>query len=188
MRSGLLVVAFRKAGDEVLEDVAHVVGGDFRGRHVGLGGIEVGNHLIENVALLHRRDLILELHLLKDVSHVLGKAVQVVAEIRGDVLRIGEKRLERELRRVVEIVARGGLEERVLHLKMLLGGILLLDLGMRRQKAVVKALHDCHRQDHEAVFMRLVEPGQGIGDVPENVRLFLYRLAGIESFCSLRHA
>ena len=81
MSSGLFVVAFRKAGDKVLEDVAHVVGGDLLGRHVGLGGIEVGYHLIENAALLHRRDLILELHLLKDVSHIFRKAVQVVAEV-----------------------------------------------------------------------------------------------------------
>ena len=173
MGSGLFVVAFGEAGDKVFEDVAHVIRRHLLGRHVGLGGIEIGDHLVENATFFHRRDLILKLHLLQHVAHVLRKAVQVVAEVGGDVLRIGEKRLESELGNVVEIVARRRLEKRLLHLKMLLRGIFLLHLGVCRQKTVVKTLHHRHRQNHKAVFMRLVKSRQRVGHIPQNIGLLL---------------
>ena len=179
MGSGLFVVTFGKAGDEVFEDVAHVVCRHLLRRHVGLCGIEVRDHLIENAAFLHRRYLIFELHLLKDIAHVLRKAVQVVAEVGGDVLRVGKERLKSKLGSVVEIVTRRRLEKCLLHLKMLLRSIFLLHLGVCRQKAVVKTLHHRHRQNHKTIFMRLVKPRKRISHIPQDIGLLLNGLPRI---------
>ena len=176
VRARVLVVGLGEALDEVLEDVAHVHRGDLVGRHVRLGLAEVADYLVEQrgVRVGQTLDLVGELHTGQDVLDVLGEAVDVVAEVVLDVFRVGLQGLERELGRVVEGEARGVAEEPVLD-----GKVLVLLVGgedgvVGGRQAVVEALDHRHGQDDQAVLVGLVGAAQGIGHAPDERGLLLY--------------
>ena len=46
-------------------------------------------------------------------------------------------------------------------------------LIMCREQAVMETLNDCHRQDNQSVFVRLIGTKEGIRHIPNQIRLFL---------------
>ena len=112
--------------------------------------------------------VVAELHLLHDTT------IDICAEIVFDVLRVRPQCLKGELAGIEEVVAGGRLEEAVLHgefLDFFIGGQHVVVLF---QQAVVEPFDKRHRQDDETVFMGLVGPVEGIGDIPDDGRFFLY--------------
>ena len=84
----LLVVTFRKPLHQILEHIPHVHCRDFIRVHIGFFGAEVDNHLIEQSRLRHPFDLILELHLFKNIQHIFREPVDIRAEVVLDVVGI----------------------------------------------------------------------------------------------------
>jgi hypothetical protein len=105
-----LVGLLREAPDQVLEDRAHHVVRHDLGMQVDLG--EALHHEEENVRLVELGDLLGQLEALEeDLADVLGEALDVGEQVRGEVVRIVEQPPEVELADVVEVHARQPLED-----------------------------------------------------------------------------
>ena len=91
MSPRVLVVRFRKALCQVLEDVTHINRLDFLGRHIRALLAEVADNLVEqwsvgiHQAVYHG----VEAHAREDVLDIFGEAVHVIAKVIFDVGRVG---------------------------------------------------------------------------------------------------
>ena len=87
----VLVVRFRKALRQVLEDVTHINRLDLLGRHVCALFAEVADNLVEQRSIgIHQAVYHgVEIHAREDVLDVLGEAVHVIAKVIFDVGRVG---------------------------------------------------------------------------------------------------
>lgn len=166
VRSGLLVVGLGEPLHQVLEDIAHIHCADFFGAHIALLGAEVHDNLIQQTGLLHAVDLGVEVHPRQNVLHIVRKAVQESAEILIDVFGVRFQRFEGKWADVIELVARGGAEEALLHGEVLHLLVLVQHCLMGRQQAVVEPLDDRHRQDDESVLMGLKRAKEGVCHIP----------------------
>lgn len=110
-----------------------------------------------------------EVHPRQNVLHIVRKAVQESAEILIDVFGVRFQRFEGKWADVIELVARGGAEEALLHGEVLHLLVLVQHRLMGRQQAVVKTLNDRHRQDDKSVFVGLERTKEGICHVPNEV-------------------
>ena len=174
VRPGLLAEGLGEAAHQILEDVAAVHRADPVGTEVSLGAAELLNGEIERVALHHAPDNGVEIELRKHVLYVGGEPGEVVAEVGLDVLRIGQQLVKGELARIVKLVAGGAREETVDHGQALHAFVGVLHRLPGGQQAVVKALNDRHRQDDEAVLVRLERAPKHVRHVPDHGRFFRY--------------
>ena len=188
--ASILVVRLREALDEIFEDIAHIHRTDFIGRHIGLRLAEVADNLVEQwgIRVGEAFDLVGELHARQDVLHVVREPVDVVLEVILDVLWVGLKCLEGELRGVVKGVSRGFAQKAVLHGKRLV----FLSSGENSivcgSETIMKALDDGHRKDNQAVLMRLVGTAQGVGSAPDKGCLLLNISAnGLDEIVAVCH-
>ena len=101
--AGRLVGQFRELADQLLVDVAHLQVRHHLRTHIEIG--ELRHHQIKKVVLLQPVDLGVEVELDDDVPGRFGEPGDVVAQVAGHVVGIGEQRLERVLGSVVERLA-----------------------------------------------------------------------------------
>jgi hypothetical protein len=170
--AGLLVVVLVELADEFLEDGAHRMVVDARGREVDVRVEELVDQRAERVRLGERGQLVAELEVLQDVLDVGREAVEIVLEV-GEQLLLAAARPEiaqRELRGVVEGLA-GGVAER----GALLGDVRVVEhllrvehLRLRGLEHGIHAPDDAHRQDHIGVLAALEQVAQNVvGDSPD---------------------
>ena len=165
--SGLLAVAFIETAHKVFKHITAVHGGNSVRPKVALGGVELLDDQIERVAFHHALDDVVKLKLGKHVLHVAGEARQIIAEVGFDVLRVGKQGFKRVAGGVVELIAGCAGEEAIHHFQHLYLFICFQHLGMRGQKAVVKALDHRHGQNDQTVFVRLERAAQHVRHVPD---------------------
>ena len=103
--AGVLVERLVERADQFLEDGAHLVVGDRVG--VQVDRLEALHHQEEQPGLVQLGDGVVEVELLQHLAHVVGEAVDVGAQVGGQVGRIGQQPLEGEGRGVVERIAGG---------------------------------------------------------------------------------
>ncbi|OQB95809.1 MAG: hypothetical protein BWX86_01072 [Verrucomicrobia bacterium ADurb.Bin122] len=166
MLAGGLVGELGELADELLEDAAHLGVGD--GVGVEVDGGELLGHEVEQAGLGEAVDLGVKFEALEDVAHGGGKAVEVGAEVFGDVVLVADDGLEVE-RRGVEEADAGLFEEEGLGVES--GGLALGELGEhggfgRLQHAVEPAQHG-EREDDLAVVRLLVIAAEEVGDGPD---------------------
>ena len=166
--SRFLAEGLGKAAHQILEDIAAVHRRDPIRPQVTLGGIELTDHQVQGVALHHAADDGVEVELGKHVLDVGREARQIVPEVCLDVLRVGEQGVKGELADVVKLIAACLGEKAVLHGEVFDLFVFRQHRVMRGQQAVMKALDHRHRQDHEAVLVRLEWPAQHIRHVPDH--------------------
>ena len=119
MLPGLLVRLLGADSDELLEHVPHLHVVDALRREVYLR--ELLHDLVEQVALIHPRDVRIEPEALDDLEDVLREVADVAIEVLRDLVRVVEQPLEVEPRRVVEGPARGLLEQLPPHVRAVAG-------------------------------------------------------------------
>ena len=105
MLSGLLVGLLGPDADEFLEDISHLHVVDTLHRQIHPG--ECLDHFVQQVLFVHSGNVVSEPEALDDLSDVLRKAADVGVEVLGQQIRIVQKPVEIQLRRVVERQARG---------------------------------------------------------------------------------
>ena len=182
----LLAEGLGKAAHQILENIAAVHRRDLVRTQVTFGRVELADHQVQGVALYHATNHGVEVELCQHVLHVRGEARQIVPEVCLDVLRVGEQGVKGELAGIIKLVAAGFGEKTVSH-----GEVLdLLIFGqhrvMRGQQAVMETLDHRHGQDHEPVLMRLERPAQHIRHVPDH-RGFLGNIGSDYSKSIIQH-
>ena len=101
--------------NQLLEHVPHLYVVYASGREVDAG--ESLDDLIEQVPLVHARDLLVEPESLHDFKDVVRKVTDVPAEVLRDIGRVVEEPLEVQLGRVIERPARSGLKQPLPHVR-----------------------------------------------------------------------
>ncbi len=91
--AGVLVEGLIELADQFLEDVAHLNVGDLV--RVQVYGAEALHHLEEQARLIELGDGVVEVELFEDFTHVGAEAGDVVAQVGGEVGRVGEQALKR---------------------------------------------------------------------------------------------
>lgn len=99
---GVLVVGLGKPADDLLKDVAHFQIGDRIWVQVGLGGGKLLDDNVKDTFVGHCGDLTVKLELFQDVLDILREAVQVVPEIRLDIVRVVQQPLKGKLAGVIK--------------------------------------------------------------------------------------
>ena len=111
--AGVLVQRLVELADELLEDRAHRGVVDRVGVEVHLRIAEPLHHLEQESRLVELGDGVVEVELLQHLAHVGAEPGDVVAQVLGDVGRVGEQLLEVVAGRVVEGESRGAPKLRV---------------------------------------------------------------------------
>ena len=176
---GVLVAGLGEFADDFFKDVAHFQIGNVVGMEVAFLLREFLQDNVEDAFLVHTRDFGIEVEPLDDFAHVRRESLQVLAEVRRDVVGIIEQRLECVRARVVEGMSGDFAKALVHHL-----GIdpidrrclvhRLGDLFLRAGQHAVKAPDHCQRQNDVAILMRLVDARQLVGDGPDEVCFFFH--------------
>ena len=113
-------------------------------------------------------DLRLEVELLEDVAHGRGKAVDVRAQVGGDVVLVAHQLLEVERRTVVEALLGDAGQHHIGAELLLLERLGLLKHGrLGGLEHAVEAAQDGEREDHLAVVGLLEVASEKIGDGPD---------------------
>ena len=115
--AGVLVQRLVELADQLLEDRAHRRVGD--PVRVQVDVLEALEHQEEQPRLVQLGDRVVEVELLQHLAHVRAEAGDVVAQVGGQVRRVGEQPLEVVAGRVVEGEARSLAELRVEVLQLL---------------------------------------------------------------------
>ena len=174
--AGGLVGELGELADQLLVEVAHL---DVRhGLRVQVDVGELADHLVEDVGPPQPVDLDAEVEL---VDHVLGRlreAADVERQRVGDRVGVVEELREGQRARVVELLARHGLEDGLDVLDPA-GELLVLleDRLLGGLKDAVEAADDGQRQDHLAVLGLLVVAAEQVGDAPDEGGVVADRLA-----------
>ena len=176
---GILVAGLGEFADDFFKDVSHFQIGNVVGMEVAFLLREFLQDDVEDAFLVHARDFGIEIEPLDDFAHVRRESLQVLAEVRRDVVGVVEQRLERVRARVVEGMSGDFAKALVHHL-----GIdpidrrclvhRLGDLFLRAGQHAVKAPDHCQRQNDVAILMRLVDARQLVGDGPDEVCFFFH--------------
>ena len=168
--AGVLVHRLAELADQLLEDVTHLQVRHAVGVEVDvlepLGGQE------EQAGLFELGDGVVEVELLDDLAHVVGKGVDVVLQVGGEVLGVaaqglegvGGRVVEREARRLAEL--RGEVFE--LPLEPGVGGE---DGRLGRLQHAVDAAKDGERQDDVGVLRPAERIPQQVGHGPDERHL-----------------
>ena len=98
--AGVLVQRLVELADQLLEDRAHRRVVDLVGMQVDV--LEPLQHLEQQPGLVELADGVVEVELLQHLAHVGAEAGDVVAQVGGEVRRVGEQLLEVVARGVVE--------------------------------------------------------------------------------------
>ena len=115
--AGVLVERLVELPDQLLEDRPHRGVVDLVGVEVDV--LEALQHLEEQPGLVELADGVVEVELLQHLAHVRAEAGDVVAQVGGEVRRVGEELVEVVARGVVEGEAGGLAELRVEVLELL---------------------------------------------------------------------
>ena len=183
MLSGFFVILFVEFADQFLEDVAHAVIGQPR---LLLTTIPVFDRVrakvdvrqnepldeMAEVRFIELVELAAEVELGDDLLHVVGKAVEVVAEIGLELLGLVEQPPERELRRVVKRLLR-----RLGECRSLVGNLGFVEFLLHRENGIVRRFqktvepsNDGHRQNDVPILATDIHVPQDIvGDAPDEV-------------------
>ena len=101
----ILVAGFGELADDFLEDIPHFDIRDMVGVEVAFFLRELLQNDVEDALLVHFRNFWIKIETLNDFTHVRRKPLQVLAEVRSDVLRVIEQCLERVRARVVKLMS-----------------------------------------------------------------------------------
>ena len=170
MVSRLLVRLLGADADELLEHVPHLHVVDAFGREVDVR--ELLDDLVEEVPLVHARDLLVEPEALHDLEDVVREVPDVAAEVLRDVVWVVEQPREVEPRGVVERPPGGALEllatdvRAVAGVRSVGGEHRLLRLG----EHAVEAPEHGEGEDDLAVLVALVGPSEQVADAPDERR------------------
>ena len=113
MLAGVLVQRFVEPADQLFEDRSHRRVVDLV--RVQIDVLEALQDLEKQPRLVEPADRVVEIEALDDLAHVLAEAGDVVAQIGGDIGRVGEQLVKVVARGVVEREA-GSAAELVIHL------------------------------------------------------------------------
>ena len=180
MFAGFLVVLLVELADEFLEHRAHRVVVESGGAEIDFRVEELVDQRAEGVGFGERRELVAEFEVFKDVLDVGREAVQVVLEIREQLLLAAARFqiTQREFGRVVERLRSGTAQGRAL-----LGDAGLVEhlLGfehrfLRRLQDRIHAPQHAHGENHVRVFAALEQVAQHVvGDAPDEGNDFVVR-------------
>jgi hypothetical protein len=170
--AGFFVVLFVELADQLLEHRAHRVVVDAGRGEIDVRVQELGDQRAQRVGARQRGQLIPELEVLQDVLHVRREAVEVVLEVRQQLLLAGAgfEVTQGEAGGVVE-----GLPGGLAQCRSLFGDASLVEhlLGVEHGRLGglqhgVHAPDDAHRQDHVRVLAAPEQVTQDIvGDAPD---------------------
>ena len=166
----LLAEGFGEATHQVLEDVAAVDRSHLVRTEIALVCVKLPDDQVQAVGFHQTLDHTVHIELGEDVLHIGAEPTEEVAEVRLNVLGVGEECREGELARVVELIA-GGTGQECVYLGQMLDLLVFgHDLFMCGQEAVVQALDDGERKNDRAIFVRLVRAAEDVRDVPDDRR------------------
>ena len=169
--AGIFVQRLVETADQLLEDVAHLQVGDLIGVQIDLP--ELLQHQEEEAGAIELGDCVIEVELLQHLTHIGAEAIDVIAQVGGQVWGVLEQALEVVEGGVVEGEAGGpaelGIEVCQLALEVAVGIEDLLLGGL--QHAVDAAQHG-KGQDHILVLAAFEGIPQQVGDVPEEGDVF----------------
>ena len=127
---------------------------------------EARHHQVQAVGLVQPRDVFLEAEAVDDLTGAGREALDVVRQVRRDVVRVAFQLLEGEAAGVVERHARCLGELRVQHPGTFVGVLLLglQDLVLRRSQDAVQPSQYRERQHNVFVLVRAIWPSDEVGD------------------------
>ena len=166
--AGVLVQRLVELADQLLEDRPHRRVVDLVGVQVDV--LEALEHLEEQARLVELADGVVEVELLQHLAHVRAEAGDVVAQVGGEVRRVGEELLEVVARRVVEGEARTpcGAAGRGSRASCPCSSACRSEhLLLGRRQHAVEAAQDGERQDHVLVLAALEGVADQVRDAPE---------------------
>ena len=170
---GVLVMSLGKAADNFFKDIAHFNIGNHIGVQIGFRRCELLDYDIQNALVSHCGNVTVKLELFDNVPDVFGKALQVRPEIRLDMIRIIKKPLKSILACVIERMPRRFTKKHVFHLKSLYLVVFFEYCVLCVGKNAVKTADNRQRQNHFAIFVRLIHSGQLIGNRPDQGGFFV---------------
>ena len=171
--AGIFVEGFIEPAHQFLKDVAHLMVGNLVGMEINDVAGKPLHHQEQQAVIVELGDGVWEVELVQNLPHVIGKTVQVGAQVRCEAGRIIEQFLEIVFGPVVEGEARSfaelGIE--VLQLALQLG-VRLQDFQLRRRQHAVNAPEHRERQDHVLVFAAFEPITEQFRNGPQKVDLF----------------
>ena len=167
MLAGVLVEGPVELPDQLLEDRPH--GGVVD--HVGMEveRAEPFHHLVQQLGLVELADGVIEVEPLDDLPHLIAEPDDVVAQVRGQLRRVGEEAFEVVPGGVVEGESRGLLQLRVhvLQAQPLQLGLPREHLLLRRREHAVEPPEDGQGEDHVLVLPPLEAVANQVRDIPD---------------------
>jgi hypothetical protein len=133
---------------------------------------ELGDDEVQQVLVSESGDLRVEAELLDHLARARREPSDIGAHVAGNVRGVVEEASEVERARVVELLARDGLEDglHVLNLALQLHRS-FEDGCLGRLEDAVESSQDDERQDHAAILGLLVDATQLVGDRPDEGRV-----------------
>ena len=162
---------FRKAADNILENVAH-----FHTVYMGRVQIQNGelfNHAVKTVALIHFVDLGAEFQqLFQNQLDVGGKAFNVRLKIGRNAVAVIQKAFEVVFTIVVKRILGNLAKKRSWEVGVLL--VLCYNCIFGSLQSTLKPADDDHRDNNILVFIRGIGTTEGVGNGPDQSHFFAY--------------
>ena len=126
----------------------------------------MADNAVKDVVLVHFFNFFVELEVLENLADIGGEALDIVAQVGCDVVRVIQEGAEIKTRLVMELLPGRHIEE-----LLELDSLRALEHGLfRRCKHTVKSAQHAKRQDDVAVALFLVRSAKHLRVVPNHVR------------------
>lgn len=103
VRTGFLAEGLRKPPHQILENIAAIHSANLIRPKIALLTAKFLDDEIQRVALHHALDDAVELELRQHILHICRKAIEIIAEVALDILRIRKQTLESELAGIIKL-------------------------------------------------------------------------------------
>src|SRR3989338_154980 len=177
MLPGSFVGKVSEFADKFLKDIAHLDVLYFVRVKINLGKT-LDDH-IQKVRFIQPLNVIIKIEVFQNITGVFGKAIDVISNVGGNIVRVGNQLMKIKLALIVKRQLGLFLEDRFRGFRgktFRLWKILQYDLFCRLKDAVKKP-QNCKRQDYPAVFGLLVIASQQVRDAP-NKTCPLFKIIG----------
>ena len=174
MLSSILVVRLGESTDDLFEYVTHLKIRDVVRMQIGLCGCKFLKHDVENILLCHRSDMTVKLKLFDDLLYIRRKSVQIIAEVRFNIVGIVKQTLKGVFACIIELISRNVAEQNIAHGQFF---YLLIFCEYRIfciRKNAIKTTNNRKRQNNLSIFVGFINSRQFICYRPNQIGFFIY--------------